>query len=313
VVIQCKAKVVSNSGTPHVSGGGSFVPVLPSFHTTITTKTENSDTKIVGDIATLATSTQTTSTDFIKPKQTLAQNVVIFQRTLWKGKKGADVKRLQELLNSDADTRVATNGIGSKGHEIEYFGNLTEKAVRKFQLKYHVVSSAKDPGYGLVGPKTRSVLERVFAKSAKYNQSTQTELPSELKTTHTTLKSNQIESIIELITAFGADKSVIDKVRAELGTPVITPPTTTSSVQTVSLPLFTKNLQLHDKSAQVKYLQQYLNQHGFYIVKYGAGSKGHETTYFGIRTYDALIRFQKSRHIPATGWFGPMTRHVVEG
>ena len=76
---------------------------------------------------------------------------------------GSDVKRLQQLLNSDSDTKIAESGIGSFGNETEYFGSLTEKAVQKFQTKYNIAKSG-DSGYGYVGPKTRAKLNEVFGQ-----------------------------------------------------------------------------------------------------------------------------------------------------
>ena len=87
----------------------------------------------------------------------------VFTKGLEKGMSGSDVKRLQQLLNSDSDTKIAESGIGSFGNETEYFGSLTEKAVQKFQTKYNIAKSG-DSGYGYVGPKTRAKLNEVFGQ-----------------------------------------------------------------------------------------------------------------------------------------------------
>ena len=49
-------------------------------------------------------------------------------RDLSTGDKGADVMKLQQFLNSDADTRVAATGVGSMGMESETFGPATAAA-----------------------------------------------------------------------------------------------------------------------------------------------------------------------------------------
>ncbi len=97
----------------------------------------------------------------------------IFTRTLKVGLTVEDVKRLQQLLNADSDTRVAVAGPGSPGKETTTFGVLTQRAVGKFQLKYKVVTSSGDPGYGIVGPKTRAKLQGVFGSAGAATTATQ--------------------------------------------------------------------------------------------------------------------------------------------
>lgn len=86
----------------------------------------------------------------------------IFTRVLQFGSVGADVRILQQFLNSDADTQIAISGAGSPGLETTKFGPATKVAVQKFQLKYALIKKGAS-GYGLVGPKTRAKLEEVFA------------------------------------------------------------------------------------------------------------------------------------------------------
>ena len=76
---------------------------------------------------------------------------------------------------------------------------------------------------------------------------------------------------------------------------------------------FTQDLKLGTKHQEVKLLQQFLNTHGFLVDTTGAGSPGQETTLFGKLTQQALIKFQQANKIkPAKGYFGPITRKVVE-
>lgn len=70
-------------------------------------------------------------------------------RDLSAGATGADVMKLQQFLNSDADTRVAATGAGSVGMETETFGPATAAAVSKFQVKYRAEILSPN---GLVNP-----------------------------------------------------------------------------------------------------------------------------------------------------------------
>jgi predicted signal transduction protein with EAL and GGDEF domain len=57
-------------------------------------------------------------------------------------------------------------------------------------------------------------------------------------------------------------------------------------------------------------LQKFLNTHGFSLVSTGWGSPGNETATFGLHTYAALVNFQPANNLPATGYFGPLTRAI---
>jgi len=76
---------------------------------------------------------------------------------LEKGDKGGDVTRLQQLLATDIS--IYPEGIVSG-----FFGSLTERAVGRFQLKYAVVSSPANGGYGRVGPRTRAKLNEIYGQ-----------------------------------------------------------------------------------------------------------------------------------------------------
>ncbi len=64
----------------------------------------------------------------------------------------------------------------------------------------------------------------------------------------------------------------------------------------------------------VKELQKFLNFHKYFVAEEGAGSPNNETTYFGLKTKLALIKFQKDNNInPSIGFFGPITRDAING
>ncbi len=117
-----------------------------------------------------------------------------------------------------------------------------------------------------------------------------------------TLTNAQVSAIISILKSFGVDADIIKKVESTLG-----------KTQSIDIPVykFMRNLNLGDVGARVKKLQTFLNSHGYLVSDTGYGAPGHETTYFGRKTYRALVRYQKSKGLPATGWFGPMTRASI--
>jgi hypothetical protein len=92
------------------------------------------------------TITNTTPATPVTPKFTFTKNLKYLQID-------NEVKELQKFLNAH-NYLVATTGAGSSGLETTKFGSLTKKALIKFQLANSLV------GDGLVGPKTRAVLNK---------------------------------------------------------------------------------------------------------------------------------------------------------
>jgi len=107
-----------------------------------------------------------------------------------------------------------------------------------------------------------------------------------------------------------------------------TTPTPTGGEGEVSVPgsvsvvsdVFLRNLELGDEGEDVKLLQKFLNDNHFTVARGGAGAPGEETTYFGKRTQNALVRFQDVHAdvilVPlglkkGTGYFGTSTRDYV--
>jgi Bacterial Ig domain/Putative peptidoglycan binding domain len=78
-----------------------------------------------------------------------------------------------------------------------------------------------------------------------------------------------------------------------------------------TVPTFSQNYQLWDEGADILALQQWLNANGFTVAQSGAGSPGQETETFGDHTYQALLLFQTAHGLPATGFFGPLTRAAI--
>ncbi len=93
-----------------------------------------------------------------------------------------------------------------------------------------------------------------------------------------------------------------------------TPNTVVSPNQNNSKPSFSNiDLKINDSHEDIRKLQKYLNENGFFIAKDGPGSTGNETNVFGPLTKSALIKFQQANNIyPSSGYFGPKTRKFIE-
>lgn len=92
-----------------------------------------------------------------------AQNFV-FSSPLKLGTTSGDVRELQKILNLSPETAIPGSGIGSKGQETNYFGNLTRAAVVRFQEKYRdeiLVPNGLTVGTGYVGPATLVMLNKL--------------------------------------------------------------------------------------------------------------------------------------------------------
>jgi type II secretory pathway pseudopilin PulG len=80
-------------------------------------------------------------------------------RDLKTGASGDDVMKLQQFLNSNADTRVAASGAGSVGAETMFFGPATAAAVSKFQVMHRadiLTPAGLTNPTGFFGPSTRA-------------------------------------------------------------------------------------------------------------------------------------------------------------
>lgn len=106
----------------------------------------------------------------------------------------AQVLELQKLLNRAGFT-IAQEGPGSPGNETTYFGAKTLEAVRKFQCERGIICGGGEP-YGIVGPKTRTLLNTAHEKSTI--SSSAVAVPT--TTMHTQAQPNTVEAAIEVYT-----------------------------------------------------------------------------------------------------------------
>ena len=73
-------------------------------------------------------------------------------------------------------------------------------------------------------------------------------------------------------------------------------------------PDITRTLRYGMSGDDVKALQIYLNTHNYILTTTGPGSPNNETTYFGLKTKQAVIKFQKANNLIGDGIVGPLTR-----
>jgi hypothetical protein len=119
------------------------------------------------------------------------------------------------------------------------------------------------------------------------------------------LSSAQVQSILSLLSSFGADASTIANVQASLtgGTPTTT--TTTTTTTSSSCP-FTMDLQMGSTGAQVTALQNALKSNGYMTAN--------ATGLFGSLTKAGVIAWQKAKGVtPASGYFGAISRAAYCG
>ncbi|USN87528.1 MAG: right-handed parallel beta-helix repeat-containing protein [Candidatus Nomurabacteria bacterium] len=206
------------------------------------------------------------------------------------GSRGSEVKLLQQLLNRDPVTQVAAYGDGSKGNETDFYGTLTAEAVGKFQIKYGVLQSRNEEGYGNVGPLTLAKLNAVFS-----TPSPSAELVGQA------LLMQQINDLLNQVRYL--QSLLAQKMNGNIGT------------------VFTRNLAYGSEGEDVRRLQIKLNTDlETQVSLTGDGAPGLETTFFGKGTEAAVKRFQEKYNIinygtPETtgyGAFGPATRVMME-
>lgn len=132
--------------------------------------------------------------------------------TLSLGSSGPQITLLQQILNKDPETRVASTGPGSPGQETNLFGSLTRAAVIRFQEKYaaDVLSPVGlETGNGRVGAFTRAKLNAV-ANSATPQT---TPLPLAAPSSATASAPSAVDFLVkdsEKVDIFSGDKKMTD-------------------------------------------------------------------------------------------------------
>lgn len=74
---------------------------------------------------------------------------------------------------------------------------------------------------------------------------------------------------------------------------------------------FNKDLKIGSHGREVRSLQRFLNQEGFFISRQGPGSTGQESAYFGSSTAAAVRVLQQAFHLPVTGALDAALRDAI--
>lgn len=98
---------------------------------------------------------QTAYLEKIQLHEDLKEEFAAYTEDLYSGLKGDSVIALQRDLMALGYLRTAPTG---------FYGEVTENAVKRFQMKTGIITSADAQGAGVVGPKTRSTLNALFDK-----------------------------------------------------------------------------------------------------------------------------------------------------
>src|ERR1043166_6441249 len=124
------------------------------------------------------------------------------------------------------------------------------------------------------------------------------------------LSAAQIQSILSLLSSFGADSATIANVNAALHGQATGG--TGGNPNAGACPALSRSLQMGSSGSDVKALQVFLNGSATtQVAAAGAGSPGLESTYFGGLTKAAVIRFQSANGVSPIGIVGPATRAAI--
>ena len=132
----------------------------------------------------------------------------LLDQNLWFGLKNDRVRKLQEIFAKDKT--IYPEGVVSG-----YFGELTVKAVKRFQEKYGIISSgsAETTGYGVFGPKTRIKFNEVYGNSFSGSVTEKISETISSGADFVKLTLAQINAIVGLLVSFSVDNTIVNTVR----------------------------------------------------------------------------------------------------
>ncbi|HEU5114832.1 MAG TPA: peptidoglycan-binding protein, partial [Candidatus Paceibacterota bacterium] len=211
---------------------------------------------------------------------------------------------------SDLSAVIATSTLGAQTGAASFSSSVSSLTCNTTYYARAYATNGTGTGYGSIVSFTTSACSVAAAASAPAASET-TVHPSSAHRREEVLVSAPavsissagaptLESFIKALISIGvipADKAVMALSAVSASAPAVSVPH--------------QNLSEGNVGESVRTLQKLLNEKGYTVSSSGAGSPGHETSIFGPATAKALKAFQKANGIPATGFFGPLTRAAL--
>ena len=122
-----------------------------------------------------------------------------------------------------------------------------------------------------------------------------------------------IEDLLAQITALQAQLAALNGGNANSNVDVSVSSNSNTNIGVPCSYRFNRNLYLNSRGEDVMMMQKFMNANPATAVSVvGAGSKGNETTFFGNKSRQAVVKYQLANGItPAAGYFYPKTRASV--
>ncbi|MDI9325568.1 MAG: peptidoglycan-binding domain-containing protein [Alphaproteobacteria bacterium] len=268
---------VSSGGGGGGGGGGGVLAPVVDVNTRESTKTQVS----LFDI------TKTTTKEIDSAQlQSFA-----FERTLYIGTRGEDVRELQKFLNTNNFVIVAT-GLGSPGKETDLYTIAVGGALREYQ-KAHKLSIT-----GTLNEETRIHINKKIEETDIAREKKIVELKAILASLVAQLKVLYAKRELEIARINAQQKKQINATQKKEDSVIIAEQQRKEKLPTI---IFTRPLSVGDTGDDVRALQVFLNANGFFVALTGEGSVGNETTVYTksvgerVREYKESIKSQVPR------------------
>ncbi|OGJ50725.1 hypothetical protein A2307_03690 [Candidatus Peregrinibacteria bacterium RIFOXYB2_FULL_33_20] len=230
----------------------------------------------------------------IKKYQDLDEDPEYILNELKKGVSGAEVVLLQEQLSTLGYLRI--------GEATGYFGEVTEHALKKFQLKTGLIASLNSFGAGIVGPNTKLFLNNLVGQRI------------ETKGMIAVKRKEEEELLILASKTDDSDDNSNDYEKITTQGSIVMAENQTQAEQSVIIAdnILSSELDFGDNNEEVQKLQELLKKLGYFKATF-------ISTYYGENTKQAVLAFQLDKGIvvdpddQGAGRVGPKTLEVLNG